>query len=281
LQKFQAALVCYQKVSNRVREGTTLNNIGAVYEAQRRYAEALESFQQALVIFREVGHRAGEGITLNNIGEVYRAQGRYTGALEMYQQAQAILQEVGNRAGEGTTLSNIGIAYYSQGRYAEALDAYRQAMDVLEEVRAIAGSERGRASFIAQHAHLYARAAGLFHRQGRDEEAFFTTERSRARAFLDSSATGQVELTDDEAATLLAREQEAYARRQAAREALARARALDPSTGSGQAPPDPALVADLEAQLAEAEGSYAQVLAAIEARGDQLAALVPGRSTVR
>jgi CHAT domain-containing protein len=47
-----------------------------------------------------------------------------------------------------------------------------------------------------------------------------------------------------------------------------------------QQPPDDALIADLEAQLAEAETEHAAALDAIEARGDQLAALVPGRSTV-
>jgi CHAT domain-containing protein len=39
-------------------------------------------------------------------------------------------------------------------------------------------------------------------------------------------------------------------------------------------------VADLEAQLAQAEADYAEALAAIQARGDQLAALVSGRGAV-
>jgi parallel beta-helix repeat protein len=211
---------------------------------------------------------------------VYQAQGRYAEALERFQQSLAIARALGDQDGEGATLNNIGAVYQAQGRYAEALVAYQQAMDTFEVVRTVAGSEAGRASFIAQHASLYVQAAGLFHQQGQDEEAFFTSERGRARAFLDSLATGHVELSDDEAAALLAQEQEAYAGRQAAQDALARARALDPSRGSGQAPPDPTLVADLEAQLAEAEAAYTEALAAIEARGDQLAALVPGRGTV-
>jgi len=232
----------------------------------------LEAYQQALAITREVGDRAGEGTTLNNIGVVYAKQGRYVEALESLQRALAIHREVGNRPMEGTTLNNIGNVYKAQGRYGEALDHYQQAMEVLEAIRATAGSKQGRAAFIAQHADLYARAVGLFHQQGQDEVAFFTSERGRARAFLDSLATGHVELTDDEAEALLAHEQEAYAGRLAAQDALSKARALDP--------PDSDLVTDLEAQLAQAEATYTAALAAIEARGDQLAALVPGRSTV-
>jgi CHAT domain-containing protein/Tfp pilus assembly protein PilF len=271
-EMYQQALAIAREVGDRAGEGNALHNIGNIYQAQGRYAEALESFQQALAIAHEVGDRAGEGNTLGSIGAVYDKQGRYAEALEMYQQALAIRREVGDRAGEGRALTQIGTVYDAQERYTEALKYYQQAMDVLEAVRALAGSELGRAAFIAEYAGLYARVASLFHQQGHDEEAFFASERGRARAFLDSLATGHVELTDNEAAALLAREQEAYKSRQAAQVALVRARALDP--------PDPALVADLEAQLAEAEATYTKALADIEARGDQLAALTPGRSTV-
>jgi CHAT domain-containing protein len=142
-------------------------------------------------------------------------------------------------------------------------------METFEAVRAQAGTEEGRAGFIAQYASLYRRTVDLFHQQDQDGEAFYTTERGRARAFLDSLATGQVRLRDDDAADLLAQEGERYAQRQALHFDLAEARAADP--------PDPALVADLEARLAEAEAAYQEVQEAIAARGAELAALVPGR----
>jgi len=272
LAAYQQALAIMREVGDRAGEGITLNNIGGVYADQGRYEEALETYEQALAILREVGDRAGEGTTLNNIGAVDADQRRHDEALEMYKQALAILREVGDRAGEGNTLNNIGLTYHEQGVPDQALDYYEQAMGVFESVRAVTGSEAGRAAFIAQYAGLYDRAVGLYHEQGQDAEAFRTSERGRARTFLDSMATGYVELSDNTAADLLAREQEAYAVRQTAQDALARARA--------QQPPDSKLVADLEAQLAQAEQEYTVALAAIEARGDQLAALVPGRGRV-
>jgi Tfp pilus assembly protein PilF len=312
LENYQQALAILREVGDRAGEGTTLNNIGAVYRNQGRYAEALEAYQRALAIAREVGDRTGEGRTLNNIGAVHDDQGRNAEALEAYQQALAIRREVDDRAGEGKTLNDIGGVYYAQGRYAEALEAlqqalairrevgdrvgegatldnigrvhqeqnepdraqayYEQAMDVFESLRAVAGSEAGRTGFIAQYASLYDHAIALYHRQGQVEQAFYASERGRARAFLDSLATGHVELSDNAAADLLAQEQEAYSAREATQDALARARA--------QQPPDPALVADLEEQLAQAEEEHQAALEAIEARGGQLAALVPGRSTV-
>jgi tetratricopeptide (TPR) repeat protein len=269
LAQYQQALTISREVGDRVGEGNTLNNIGTVHDNQGRYAEALAQYQQALTIWREVGDRAKESTILNNIGWVYAAQGRYAEALAQYQQALIISREVGDRVGEGNTLHNIGEVYADQGQVDLSLDTYLQAMAIIEAVRATAGSEAGRAAFIARYAGLYSRTAGLFHQQGQDEDAFLTAERGRARAFLDSLATGHVELTDETAAGLLAQEQEAYAQRQAAQDALARAKALSP--------PDPELVADLKAQLAEAEAAHVQALAALEAQSEQLAGLVPGR----
>ena len=234
--------------------------------------EALDSYQQALAIRREIGDRAGEAITLNNIGVVYVDQGRYAEALDTFPQALTIRREVGDRVGEGITLDEIGFATQQQNQPNVALIYYEQAMGMFEALRTTAGSEAGRAGFISEHADLYDRSVGLYHRQGQDAAAFFTSERGRSRAFLDSLATGYVELSDNAAADLLVAEQEAYAARQAGQDALAKARSLDP--------PDPALVADLEAQLAAAEQEHQAALAAITARGGQLAALVPGRSGV-
>jgi CHAT domain-containing protein/Tfp pilus assembly protein PilF len=272
LASYQQALVITHEVGDRAGEGATLNNIGVVYHHQGRYTEALDSFQQALVIRREVGDQAGEGTTLNNIGEVYRSQGRYAEVLDAYQQALVILREVGVRVGEGTTLNNIGAVYQEWNELPQALAYYKQAIDVFETVRSVAGSESGRASFIAQYAFLYNHVVSLYHAQGQDDKAFYASERGRARAFLDSLATGHVELSDNTGTDLLTREQEAYATRQATQDALAKAKSQTPS--------DEALITDLEAQLAQAETDYQAALKAIEDRGDQLAALVPGRSGV-
>jgi tetratricopeptide (TPR) repeat protein len=78
-----------------------------VYRLRGQYDQALHNYQQALVITREVGNRAGEGTTLNNIGLVYDALGQYDQALETYQQALVIHREVGNRAGEKAVIANI------------------------------------------------------------------------------------------------------------------------------------------------------------------------------
>ncbi|MEJ5312377.1 MAG: tetratricopeptide repeat protein, partial [Anaerolineae bacterium] len=105
---------------------------------------------------REVGDRAGEGTTLNNIGLVYNALGERRRALETYEAALAIRREVGDRAGEGTTLNNIGWIYLNEGDKAQARTYLEQALAIAEAVEypdlanaarnglaAVAGNELG------------------------------------------------------------------------------------------------------------------------------------------
>ena len=92
--------------------------------------KALDTYQQALVIRREVGDRSGEGTTLNNIGVIYDARGQMDEALDYYQQALAIRREVGDRSGEGTTLNNIGEVYARAARWTRRSTTYQQALAI-------------------------------------------------------------------------------------------------------------------------------------------------------
>ncbi len=270
LKNLEQARDIWQEVGYRAGEGGVVNNIAGIFYEQGRYAEALEMYQQSLVIRREVGDRLGEGVTLNNIGETYRLQEHYPEALESYQQALDVAREVGDQTGAGSILANIGAVYQTQSQVTEALKHYQESMDILETVRATAGSEAGRSSYIARYAGLYADTIDLLYHQGRVEEAFFISERGRARSFLDSLTTRQVQLSDNAAAELLAQESELYLQRQTIQNNLAQARALNP--------PAPDLVADLEAQLIEVNTAYTGVQEAIQSKDTQLADLIPGRS---
>ena len=63
--------------------------------------------KQSLAIYQQIGDKAGEGTTLNNISQIYDAQGDYATALDLPAKSLAISQQIGDKAGEGTTLNNI------------------------------------------------------------------------------------------------------------------------------------------------------------------------------
>src|SRR6476646_1716353 len=52
-----------------------------------QFSPALVTLQQALARYRATNSRVGESLTLTKIGAVYNDQGRYAQALELHQQA--------------------------------------------------------------------------------------------------------------------------------------------------------------------------------------------------
>jgi CHAT domain-containing protein/Tfp pilus assembly protein PilF len=197
LDHYQQALSMLRPLNDRQNEAILLSNIGNVYNKQGDYAKVLEYFQQALTIQREIGDRAGEATTLNNIGSVYHPLGQYDEALDYYQQALKLVKEIGFREGEAKTLTNIGMLYQSRDMIPEAIAELEKAMGVFETLRAGAGNQTARASYIAQFSNPYDVAISMYLQSGQKEKAFFTTERARARAFLDSLAQGPMSLINE------------------------------------------------------------------------------------
>jgi tetratricopeptide (TPR) repeat protein len=270
LDAFEQALVIARDIGDREGYSNALGNLGDVFFDLDMHDDALKVYQEALAIKRALGDRRGESVTLDHIGRVYKDQQLHQEALTVFEQALAIDREIGHRAGESTTLDQVGQIYAEQQRHADALEHFEQAIRILDDIRANAGNETNRISFIAQHTGLYNRAVRLAHQQGQDDRAYLLSEQGRARTFLDSLATGQVQLDNAGAQKLVIAEQEAFTVRLAAQEALARARAVNP--------PDAFLVADLERQLTAAEQAHTAALAAIEQHDSQLAALIPSRT---
>ncbi|RLG40597.1 MAG: hypothetical protein DRO01_03925 [Thermoproteota archaeon] len=310
LELFELAFSIHQEIGDLDGQGTVLANIGTIYNAQGKNPEALEILQQSLDIRQSLGDKPGEISTLNSIGNVYRALGRETDALSYYKQALTIAREIGHRSSESILLHNIGMVYLGQfsiealeyfndaliiheetanqegiaitsmnlghiyylvEEYDKALTYYDQSMAIFETLRSTSGSDLARASYIEQHIDIYEFHILLDSQEGDFEKAFSISERGRARSFLDSMSTESIELHDDEKAALYNQEQEAYTVRETARDALTYART--------QSPDEAQLINELESQLAQAEQDYQNILDKIQSSYNELAALVPGRST--
>ena len=80
--------------------------------------------EQSLAIRQQIGDRAGEGTTLNNISQIYDAQGDYETALTYLKQSLAIRQQIGDRAGLCATLFNMGHIHRQNNQMQEAVSAW-------------------------------------------------------------------------------------------------------------------------------------------------------------
>ncbi|MGI2901963.1 CHAT domain-containing tetratricopeptide repeat protein [Tolypothrix sp. VBCCA 56010] len=128
IEKFKQALPLMRQVGEKVREATTLNNIGKVYSDLGEKQQALNYYNQSLPLSRQVGDKAGVAATLNNIGKVYSDLGDKQQALNYYNQSLPLRQQVRDKRGEATTLNNIGKVYSDLGENQQALNYYNQSL---------------------------------------------------------------------------------------------------------------------------------------------------------
>jgi len=162
----EAALALFRASGDRAGEGTMLNNISLIYQAQGDYGRALGYLERSLAIRQEIGDRAGQGASLNNISQIYQAQGDYGRALGYLERALAIRQEIGDRAGEGVALNNISQIYRAQGDYGRALGYLERALAIAEAIgdRAGEGVALNNISQIYDAQGDYGRALGYLER---------------------------------------------------------------------------------------------------------------------
>jgi tetratricopeptide (TPR) repeat protein len=118
-----------------IRTGSTLNSLGLVYRAEKKYSDAEAAYRRALVIMEAA---YGESIDIGNINfniaGVLFDQGRLADALPYLQKTLAIYERLLGDASLKTaaTLCMAGDAYRSVKRYPEAETALRKCADIRE-----------------------------------------------------------------------------------------------------------------------------------------------------
>ena len=121
--------------NNQLSEIERLNEEAIKESRQDQSKEALQRLQKALVISRELGERSWEAVTLNNIGRIYQSQRKYPEALQSYQQALLINKELGDLVRLGKTYSNIGYLFDIQNKPELAIFFYKHCLINREKAR--------------------------------------------------------------------------------------------------------------------------------------------------
>jgi CHAT domain-containing protein/Tfp pilus assembly protein PilF len=190
MKLLQLALDIRKQIGDHLGEATTLNNIGSVYNSSEEYAKALDFFQQSRQKYQQISNKPGEGSTLHNIGSVYDSWGQYPKALEFYQQALIINKKVGSKGEEAASLSNIGYVYLRTGKLAKAIENLSAAIDALELLRP-GLKDADKISIIDTQINVYKVLQQAYITQNQYEKALETSERGRARAFVELLAEKQ------------------------------------------------------------------------------------------
>ena len=113
-------------------EEQALCNLGMVYQAMGRWADAGVCHKKSLAICREVGLSTGDDDSLITAGNLDGGQDRWVKTEAWYQQGLAICREADDRVGEGHMLATLAVLKAAQGELHAAVSLGRQAINVLE-----------------------------------------------------------------------------------------------------------------------------------------------------
>jgi CHAT domain-containing protein/Tfp pilus assembly protein PilF len=195
------ALAVHREVNNRNGEAISLNNIGLIYGKLGDIRKALEYFDQSLSLRRAMNDLGGQVATLNNIGTARLLLGDREAALEAYAQALPLSQMVGAVESEAKALRGIAQAARDRGDLTEALSKIEAALKIVESLRNRIAEDDMRAVYLGATQSYYEFCIDLLMRLHRlessknhDVAAFQMSERSRARALIETLSSSRADI---------------------------------------------------------------------------------------
>jgi CHAT domain-containing protein/Tfp pilus assembly protein PilF len=172
---------------------------------RKHYEAAVKSASESVQLAEQSGNRPAIALSRYVLAEARRSRVELQQALDDYSSADTLQRqlrdpELGWRIlyGRGQTLEVLG-------RTDEAIGAYKEAIQIIEETRSGISEERYRAGYIEDRYQVYVALVELLLKLGQPDDAFFYSEKLRARTYFDQlgpSASAE----DDTGAQQLIRE---------------------------------------------------------------------------
>jgi CHAT domain-containing protein/Tfp pilus assembly protein PilF len=193
LYYYQNALPLRRAAQDRLGEITTINNIGAVFLRQGEWEQALPYLENALKGVEELNAPSKKAIALGNVGAAYHGLSRLQDALRYYQQSLALSQDIGDPYQQIRALNNLSWIYKNQGEIQIALKYVEDAIKVIENLRNQINTDDLRLSYFGTQQSSYVLNIDLLMELGREDEAFNTSEKSRARTLIELLAESNID----------------------------------------------------------------------------------------
>jgi CHAT domain-containing protein/Tfp pilus assembly protein PilF len=221
-REFQQALEYYnQRLSlsreikdRRMEAFTMLGQAEILFESGQK-ERVLELYNSALDLSKKLGDRRAMARTLDGLGNFSEAAGRPTEALQYYGRALMLFREIEDRNAEIGTLYGIGRVERDLGKLESARTRVKDCLDMIESLRANVLSHQLRSSYLAKVSDLYELYVDILMRlhqkdasKGLDIASFNTSERVRARSFLDMLIEARADIRQGVDQKLLESEQE-------------------------------------------------------------------------
>ncbi|RLD21705.1 MAG: hypothetical protein DRI69_03305 [Bacteroidetes bacterium] len=118
----------FEKLGDSMMSYACLLDIGNLYQAQRKYAEAAEYILQAVSGFEKLGNDRSLARAYNTLGILYYGQEKYTDALDAYSNALQMCINVDLKQGIAVCSGNIATVLFKLKRYDEALTHFESTL---------------------------------------------------------------------------------------------------------------------------------------------------------
>jgi CHAT domain-containing protein/Tfp pilus assembly protein PilF len=172
---------------------------------RKRLEPALQGAREANRIAEELGDRPAFALASYLLGEVYRTRGEFQQALDQYASAENLQKQLHDPELGWRVLFGRGQTLEALGKNDGALSAYQASVGFIEQTRSEISEERFRAGYIEDRFQVYVALVELLLKLGKPDDAFFYSEKLRARAYLDQLGGG-VPLGNDSGQQQRARE---------------------------------------------------------------------------
>lgn len=174
---------------------------GRSYYELQDYPAALQHYQAALVGFRRAKTPMEEARIVALMGRVYQQQGNFERARTYYLRALAKFQELSDQVNESATLYALGSLELEQNSIDAAEEHLKESINLTEKMRRVSVSSDLTAAFSVRVHERYEKYIDCMMRkyqssQSQDlvEDAFLTSEMSRARSLAELLHATQADL---------------------------------------------------------------------------------------
>lgn len=139
VDSYNKAFVIWKNIDeNHPRAAWCLNNIGVVYQKEKKYYESLEYQQRSLRIAKKSlpADHPNIAASVHNIGDVYSSFNQFETALEYYERALKSFQKSrpSGHPNIAYTLGSMGLLYEKTNELDKSLDYLQQSMSIYQKI---------------------------------------------------------------------------------------------------------------------------------------------------
>jgi CHAT domain-containing protein/Tfp pilus assembly protein PilF len=192
-------LQALQQARSAGNQGTTASALvqRAMNDIDRKhYDSALQNALEASQLTERNGDLPGLALAHYALAEVRRSQEQYQRAFEQYSAAQNLQEQLRDPELGWRILYGRGQALVAQEKNDDAVAEYKEAIRTIEATRSAIVEERYRAGYIEDRYQVYVALVELLLKLNQPGDAFFYSEKLRARAYFDQLGERNPEVSD-------------------------------------------------------------------------------------